>query len=138
MPGNSVTSQDAQLRRDEAHLPKALYAIDARITAQSPVTDVTGLAALAPAAVTAGGGHVLGQSHAIFPNGAVTLVLILAESHLSVHTWPEQDLIAIDLFSCGSIDADQVIGTLVDALALTGVTVRQLPRGVLPSDGQAQ
>ena len=64
-----------------------------------------------------------------FPNGAVTLVLILAESHLSIHTWPEENLIAIDLFSCGAIDGTAVIDELVRSLRLEAVSVQQLRRG---------
>ncbi len=82
------------------------------------MTEVAILTALAIAAVQAGGGHVLDTSHVIFPNGAITLVLILAESHLSIHTWPEENLIAIDLFSCGAIDGQRVIDELTAALRL--------------------
>jgi S-adenosylmethionine decarboxylase len=110
-----------------------LYAIDARTTPGSPVTDVAILAGLARAAVAAGGGHVLDTSHVVFPNGAITLVLILAESHLSIHTWPEEDLIAIDLFSCGAIDGQAVIGELTGSLLLAEVTVRDVPRGLPPA-----
>ena len=63
----------------------------------------------------AGGGHVLDASHVVFPNGAITLVLILAESHLSIHTWPEENLIAVDLFSCGAIDGRAVLDALTAA-----------------------
>jgi S-adenosylmethionine decarboxylase len=80
---------------------------------------------------------VLDTSHVIFPNGAITLVLILAESHLSIHTWPEEDLIAIDLFSCGGIDGDAVISGLTRSLRLEAVSVRKMARGVpdsLPHD----
>ncbi len=73
---------------------------------------------------------MLGASHVVFPNGAITLVLILAESHLSIHTWPEEDLVAIDLFSCGAIDGRAVIGQLVRDLRLESVVIRQVPRGV--------
>ena len=110
-------------------MPKLLYAIDARLTPASPVTDIGPLTELTVAAVTAGRGHVLDTSHVSFPNGAVTLVLILAESHLSIHTWPEEDLIAIDLFSCGAIDGEAVIDGLVRSLRLEAVSVRQLSRG---------
>jgi S-adenosylmethionine decarboxylase len=72
---------------------------------------------------------VLDTSHVIFPNGAITLVLILAESHLSVHTWPEESMVAIDLFSCGAIDGGLVIDHLVSGLRLESVTVRRVPRG---------
>ena len=94
-----AASRFAQLRVAEALTPKRLYAVDARLTPSSPVTDAAELTSLATAAVEAGRGHVLDASHVIFPNGAITLVLILAESHLSIHTWPEESLIAIDLFS---------------------------------------
>ena len=134
MPGMDAASKYAQLRRQEAGMPKLLYAIDARLTPASPVTDVGPLTELAVAAVTAGRGHVLDTSHVSFPNGAVTLVLILAESHLSIHTWPEENLIAIDLFSCGAIDAGRVIGELVRQLGLDRVEARAVPRGV-PSGG---
>jgi S-adenosylmethionine decarboxylase len=124
-----AASRYAELRRQEALTPKLLYAVDARLTRSSPVTDVARLTALASAAVTAGNGHVLDTSHVVFPNGAITLVLILAESHLSIHTWPEEDLIAIDLFSCGAIDGRAVVDDLAAALQLQAVTVRQVDRG---------
>ena len=108
---------------------KLLCTVDAALTPGSPVTDITELTALATAAVTAGRGNVLGASHAVFPNGAVTLVLILAESHLAIHTWPEENLIAIDLFSCGSIDAERVAAELARLLRLDAVQIRWLARG---------
>jgi S-adenosylmethionine decarboxylase len=126
----STASSITELRRQEAASPKMLYAVDARCTPGSPVTDAAGLTALASAAVAAGGGHVLDTSHVVFPNGAITLVLILAESHLSIHTWPEENLIAIDLFSCGAIDGQKVLDRLTESLRLTELTVRQVPRGL--------
>jgi len=132
MPGIHAASGSAQLHRQEALTPKLLYAVDARLTRSSPVTDIARLTSLTAAAVTAGNGHVLDTSHVIFPNGAITLVLILAESHLSVHTWPEEDLIAIDLFSCGAIDGEAVISELTRSLRLKAVSLRTLHRGPEP------
>ncbi len=108
---------------------KLLYAVDAALTPASPVADIGELTALSSAAVTAGGGHVLDTSHVVFPNGAVTLVLILAESHLAIHTWPEDNLIAIDLFSCGTIDGHRVAAELTRLLRLDWVRIRQIERG---------
>jgi S-adenosylmethionine decarboxylase len=122
----------AELRRQEAVSPKRLYAVDASCTPDSPVTEVQQLTEIAVAAVDAGGGHVLDASHVIFPNGAITLVLILAESHLSIHTWPEENLIAIDLFSCGAIDGQRVIDELVAGLRLADPRAAQLDRGSPP------
>jgi S-adenosylmethionine decarboxylase len=132
MPGIDAASSYPQLPRQETLPPKLLYAVDARLTPSSPVADISGLTSLTAAAVAAGNGRVLDTSHVIFPNGAITLVLILAESHLSVHTWPEEDLIAIDLFSCGGIDGDAVISGLTQSLRLETVSVRKLARGRWP------
>ncbi len=133
MPGMDAASRSAPPRWRETLTPKLLYAVDARLTPFSPVTDVTRLTSLASDAVEAGHGHVLDTSHVIFPNGAITLVLILAESHLSVHTWPEENLVAIDLFSCGAIDGEAVVSALVRSLRLAEVSVRTVPR-CLPPD----
>ncbi len=108
---------------------KELYLVDAEAADGSLLTDAGRLAAVACSAVGAGGGHVLGQSLVVFPNAAVTLVLILAESHLSIHTWPEEGLVAIDLFSCGAIDGDRVVQELRLQLALRRAAVRRVVRG---------
>ena len=36
-----------------------------------------------------------------FPNQGITGVVILAESHIAIHTWPEYGYLAIDIFTCG-------------------------------------
>jgi S-adenosylmethionine decarboxylase proenzyme len=108
---------------------KLLWTLDGVPAPGSPVSHIEELTAAATAAVRAGDGHVLDTSHVIFPNGAVTLVLILAESHLAIHTWPEEDLVAVDLFTCGAIDADRVLAELVTGLRLTDTRVQQVRRG---------
>src|SRR5258708_14748293 len=136
MPGMDAASGLADLRRAEALAPKLLYAVDARLTGSSPVTDIARLTSLTAAAVAEGHGHVLDTSHVIFPNGAITLVLILAESHLSIHTWPEEDLITIDLFSFGAIDGEAVIFQLTRSLPLgSGLVARASRRP--PAGGRA-
>jgi S-adenosylmethionine decarboxylase len=130
MPGMEAASSYTDLRRQEAVSAKRLYAIDAVTTPASPVSDVDILTDIAVGAVRAGSGHVLDVSHVVFPNGAITLVLILAESHLSIHTWPEERLIAIDLFSCGAIDGQRVLTELTAALHLETASVTEVERGL--------
>ena len=130
MPGKRASGTHAEPRQPQAPPPKVLHALDAALTPLSPVSDIGQLTAHATAAVQAGQGNVLDASHVIFPNGAITLVLILAESHLSIHTWPEENLIAVDLFSCGAIDGPVVIRELVRLLRLADVSVRQMARGI--------
>ena len=129
MPGIEPASRYTELRRQEAASPKALFAVDAICGPESAVHDLADLTTIAAAAVEAGGGHVLDTSQVNFPNGAITLVLILAESHLSIHTWPEESMVAIDLFSCGGIDGGLVIDRLIRGLRLESVAIRQIPRG---------
>lgn len=130
MPGTETASRPAQPGPTGSTGPKVHYIVDARLSQSSPVTDVTPLTELTAAAVTAANGHVLDASHVTFPNGAITLVLILAESHLTIHTWPEEQLIAIDLFSCGAIDGQAVISGLTRRLRLEDVSVRTFGRGL--------
>ena len=132
MPGKPAPARHASVPPQGALAPKRLWALDGSPDPGSPVPDIAELTAAATAAVRAGDGSVLDTSHVVFPNGAVTLVLILAESHLAIHTWPEENLIAIDLFSCGAIDGATVVGQLVRDLRLESAAVRELPRGALP------
>lgn len=51
---------------------------------------------------------VISDSFTIFENtGGVSLLLFIAESHLSIHTWPEYSFAAIDIFTCGK-DANPI------------------------------
>lgn len=47
----------------------------------------------------------------------VTGVAVLAESHISIHTWPEHDYAAIDIFMCGTCDPELTIPTLITFFA---------------------
>jgi S-adenosylmethionine decarboxylase len=108
---------------------KELHLVDAEAADPRVLTDAALLTVAARRAVAAGGGHVLDEALVRFPNGAVTLVLVLAESHLSIHTWPEERLVAVDLFSCGAIDADRVVDDVLRSLAPRRALVRRLDRG---------
>ena len=118
-----------EARQLEAYTPKKLYLVDSGYTDSAPIHDLEYLTRVSVAAVHAGGGHVLKETHVVFPNKAITLVLILAESHLSIHTWPEENLVAIDLFSCGTIDGRAVIEQLARSLHLDGENIREIARG---------
>jgi S-adenosylmethionine decarboxylase len=130
-PGNGWVDQGdfSEIRTLEAYTPKRLYLVDSGYTDSAPIHDLEYLTRVSVAAVHAGGGHVLKECHVVFPNKAITLVLILAESHLSIHTWPEENLVAIDLFSCGTIDGRAVIEHLTRSLHLDGENIREIARG---------
>ncbi len=61
----------------------------------------------------------------------VSGVVLIAESHLSVHTWPEDCFVGADIFTCGDMDADAAIETLRRAFGAREVTVKLVVRGQL-------
>ncbi|UCG85941.1 MAG: adenosylmethionine decarboxylase [Gemmatimonadota bacterium] len=64
------------------------------------------------------------------PQG-VTAFALLAESHISIHTWPELGYAAIDIFTCGERAVpEQACRYLVSALEAGRHSVRQVERGV--------
>lgn len=68
--------------------------------------------------------------HQFHPVG-VTGFVLLAESHLSVHTWPEESYLALDIFSCGSLEqALHAFEALVRELAPTEVERKIIDRGL--------
>ena len=75
---------------------------------------------------------VIGEAfHQYSPQG-VSGVLILAESHLAVHTWPEREFAAVDLFTCGECpEAARLADFLRSALGAERVECRSLDRGAL-------
>jgi S-adenosylmethionine decarboxylase len=69
------------------------------------------------------------SSHKFSPHG-LTAVVLLAESHLSIHSWPEMAYLAIDLFTCGdSTRADEALEYLRGVFEPTRVEVQVLYRG---------
>jgi S-adenosylmethionine decarboxylase len=66
--------------------------------------------------------------HHFAPSG-VSGVAVLAESHISIHTWPEAGFAALDVFMCGSADPDKCIPVLREAFSAKHVGVSELLRG---------
>jgi S-adenosylmethionine decarboxylase len=66
--------------------------------------------------------------HHFDPNG-VSGVAVLAESHISIHTWPENGYAALDIFMCGNADPDACIPVLREAFKPKNIVVSELLRG---------
>lgn len=92
------------------------YAIDVWLEDTSLLTDRVRLLALMRDAAAAGHAVVLGEAHHQFPNGAVTAILVLSQSHLSVHTWPEYGSANFDLLTCGRLSGEAMVNHLTEAL----------------------
>ena len=57
------------------------------------------------------------HSHLFKPQG-VTVFVMLAESHFSIHTWPEKGTACLDIFTCGDVDPNIILQSFVTGLAL--------------------
>jgi S-adenosylmethionine decarboxylase len=69
--------------------------------------------------------------HEFEPSGGVSGVAVLAESHLSIHTWPERGYAAVDVFMCGDAQPHQVVPVLKHAFKAERITISEQLRGVL-------
>lgn len=67
--------------------------------------------------------------HHFTPNGGVSGVAVLAESHISVHSWPERNYAAFDVFMCGDAKPAAAIPVLEKAFKPSRVNVGTFHRG---------
>lgn len=65
------------------------------------LTDLDSLEKTLEEAVIASGAKILSSTKHIFPPDGLTMVILLSESHASIHTYPEFGACFIDLFTCG-------------------------------------
>ncbi len=69
--------------------------------------------------------------HQFSPHG-VSGVVVIAESHFTIHTWPEYGYCALDIFTCGElIDSDASLEYLKQAFKAGSLSVMEIKRGVL-------
>lgn len=86
------------------------------------------------AAVRAAGGTVVTEVFHNFSPHGVSGVIVIAESHVAIHTWPEHAYAAVDLFTCGvTLDAEPAVALLQEALGATTVSRQAIPRGLVGS-----
>ena len=89
------------------------------------------IAELFIAAVRHAGGTIVQMVSHAFPRTGVTCVLILAESHAVLHTWPENGTINIDIFSCTPrLRSMQAIEELRQAFGAEAVAIQEIARAI--------
>lgn len=67
--------------------------------------------------------------HHFTPNGGVSGVAVLSESHISIHSWPEANYAALDVFMCGDAKPEMVVPVLKEAFQADDVVVKEHLRG---------
>ena len=86
---------------------------------------------LVSAALSAGAEVLETTFHRFSPQG-ISGVVVISESHLAIHTWPELGYAAIDAFTCGSqVDPWVAMEAIIEEFGATSVTATEVKRGVL-------
>jgi S-adenosylmethionine decarboxylase proenzyme len=94
-----------------------------------PLNDAELLKQLLSRAAEEAGACVVAQVfHPFSPHG-VTGVVVISESHLSIHTWPELGYAALDFYTCGSADAEAALSAIARALRASRAELVEVRRG---------
>ncbi len=92
--------------------------------------DGVGLEELLVRSAEAVGATVLSRHHHAFQPQGVTAVVVLAESHVSIHTWPEWGGATLDAYTCGAADPERLVDLIIEGLAPTNIRRATVPRVV--------
>jgi S-adenosylmethionine decarboxylase len=94
------------------------------------LADPAALGQILRQAAIAAGAHILfSHFHHFGQQQGVTGVLLLAESHISIHTWPEQGFAAADVFMCGQAEPERALDVLRTACQPAREQVQRIVRG---------
>lgn len=88
-------------------------------------------AALEECAEVAGATLLHTHLHHFSPNGGISGVVVLAESHISIHTWPERNYAALDVFMCGACDPYKAVPVLRQAFLPANIVLGEQKRGLV-------
>ncbi|MEM0139283.1 MAG: adenosylmethionine decarboxylase [Ferroplasma sp.] len=107
------------------HIIADLYGIDGDL-----ISSADSIAPIIENAIKAGNlTEISSQYYQFRPMGASGIAL-LAESHLSFHTWPEHGLVTLDIYTCGDhSNADRAFNYLMNVLHPISVEYRKIERG---------
>ncbi len=96
------------------------------------LNDLNFLKGILQAAASEAKATVLGESFHQFAPQGVSGVVIIAESHLFIHTWPECGYAAIDIFTCGnSVQPEKAAQKLIRELGAKSHSILEIQRGIL-------
>lgn len=76
------------------------------------------------------GATVMGETFHQFAPQGVSGTVVIAESHLSIHTWPEAAYAAIDIYTCGQLDPRPGMDHLAAALGANARRLQEIVRGL--------
>ncbi len=98
------------------------------------LNDLSFLKGVLSTAASEAGATVLGESFHQFAPQGVSGVVIIRESHLFIHTWPECGYAAVDIFTCGdSVRPEKAAQILISKLEAKNHSSLEIQRGILDS-----
>lgn len=84
------------------------------------------------AAASRAGATVVGESFHQFAPQGVSGVVVISESHLFIHTWPEYGYAAMDIFTCGSsVESQKAAELVIERLGSKNHSIIEIQRGIL-------
>jgi S-adenosylmethionine decarboxylase len=96
------------------------------------INDLSFLRSVLLTAAGEAGATVLGESFHQFSPQGVSGVVIIAESHFFIHTWPEYGYAAVDIFTCGdSVQPERAAEILIRKLGAKNHSILGMQRGIL-------
>ncbi len=99
------------------------------------LNDLNYLKKVLPEAARECGATVLGESFHQFSPQGVSGVVVIAESHVFIHTWPEYGYAAVDIFTCGNtVQPKKAAHKIIKALGSKNFSVIELQRGILDTE----
>ena len=99
---------------------------------QEVLNDLTYLENVLVSAAQEAGATVLGKYFHQFAPQGVSGAVIIAESHLSLHTWPEHGYAAVDIFTCGdTVRTQRAADLLIEKLESKDPSTMEIKRGIL-------
>lgn len=124
------TTEDHFIRKDGVEYAGTHLLVE--LWGATNLADVAGIEnALLDGARKAGATVLHSYMHPFGEGMGVSGVVVLAESHISIHTWPERGYAAIDLFMCGKADPYKAIPALKAAFAPNAIQVAESKRGLV-------
>jgi len=75
--------------------------------------------------------EVLGALHHRFHPQGASVVVLVSESHLSIHTWPEHGYAAVDILTCGQTLPEAGVASLIERFRPQRHSTQQIARGLV-------
>jgi S-adenosylmethionine decarboxylase len=108
------------------HILADVYGVNAKL-----LDDLAGLTTLLVDAANDCGATVLGVESKHFDPSGVTVLVLLSESHVSIHTYPDLGFAAVDCYTCGDIaDPQKAIDYILEVLKPKKVYMKRHTRGM--------